>query len=94
MSGEGTHSVPEPGSHHGENGRTNSGFDVPLQTVTNTYSHGGSDQRTDWPKEVDKMMEDFLSRCPGTYGGSEQPSSRGQTTEHFNTPVCYLLVFS
>lgn len=90
MSGEGTHSVPDYGSH----GRTNPGFDHPLGAAGTSSSHGGDPEKTDWPKKANEMMEDFLSRCPGAHGGNEQPSSMAQATEHDNTLVSYLTVYS
>ena len=89
MSGEGAH--PEPGNHHGDNGMTNPGFDDPLR-LTDT-GPDGKDQKKDWPKEANKMLEDFLSNCPGAYGGNEQSSSRGQATEHSDPSVSYLIVY-
>ena len=82
MSGEGTHPESENGSH----GRTNPRFNDPL-----TSSLDGN-QKTDWPKEVKKMYEDYHSACPGSYSGNEQTSSGGQATEHSDPSVSYLIV--
>lgn len=98
MSGEGQHSSAESGSHHGDNGRTNPGFDDPLMagahgSFSDTYPHGGS-QPTDWKKYANETMEDYLSRCPGAHQ-NEQPSSSGaQSGEQFDhsVNVCYLIV--
>lgn len=84
MSGEGTHSVPDYGSH----GTTNPGFDHPLGASDTSSSHGGY-QKTDWSKVANETMEGYLSRLPGAHGGNEQPSSIAQAAEHDNTLVSY-----
>ena len=97
MSAEETKHLSISGSCYSETaGRTNPGFDDPLRRDHNsiTDSHG-RDQPADWKKIANDTLEDYLSRCPGSYGLSGQPSSSGQAAANQCDPsvkVCYLIV--
>lgn len=97
MSAEETKHLSVSGSCYSETaGRTNPGFDDPLRRDNNsiTDSHG-RDQPANWKKFANDTMEDYLSRCPGSYELSRQPSSSGQAAADQCDPsvkVCYLIV--
>ncbi len=93
MSGEGSRHSTKSGSHYGENGRANPGFDDPLSAgahsnVSDNYGHGGN-QPTDWKKFADETMEDYLSRCPGGAHRNEQSSSSQPEELDPSVNVCY-----
>lgn len=96
MSGEQPHPSPESGNHHGENGRTNPGFDDPLRNImdnhdniSDTNYHNDGNQPTDWKKFADESFEYYLSGCPGGHGRNEQ-AANSQSYPSVN--VCYLVI--
>ena len=96
MSAEETKHQANSGSCLSENGRTNLGFGDPLRTgdhgsISDPNSHGRN-QPTDWPKCAHDMMEDFLTRCPGTHSRDDLVSSRGQATAEQCDPSVKVLI--
>lgn len=77
-------------NHHSKTGWTNPGF-ADHDITSDNHSHCGN-QRTDWRKVANEKMEDYLSRCPGGYGGNEQSSSKWQASKEWDPSmnVCYL----
>ena len=75
---------------------SNPGYDPSadeLNSSTNTHSQGGN-QATNWKKFADETMEEYLSRCPGAYGGPIQPPTNsghnmGQDDPYNNVCCCY-----
>ena len=66
-----------------DNSKANAGFDGPRpgggQGGTSDSSSHGEQQKTDWPKKVGKMYEEYLASCPGSHEtignfGSTSPS--------------------
>ena len=98
MSREGEQPIPAFATHHGsDSSLTNAGFDGPLTTgdpvgTSDSFSHGGH-LKTDWPKEVNKMYDHYLSGCPGAYGATTQSTSTGHSAEQWNPlmNVCGLI---
>jgi len=90
MSGEGTQPVLGSVSHDGENGMSNSGFDLlsadDRGNMSGTYvstSHSGN-QQTNWKKYAEESYQHYLSGCPGAYGGNGLASEQQNVCFFFN----------
>lgn len=69
--------------HDDDNTRTNAGFDGPSGGMSDSFSHGGQ-QKTEWQKKVDEMIEEFLAECPGSHGTSGNFRSASSSSEQGN----------
>ena len=73
-------------THGNNNSRINAGFDGSHGGTSDSFSHGGQ-QITDWPKEADEMLEEFLTACPGRYGTSGNFRNTSLSSERENPGV-------